>query len=58
MIERALGLRAEARRSLTTALDLNPGFSPLLAPRARAALAALGSVDARPGHAAPEAAAR
>jgi tetratricopeptide (TPR) repeat protein len=58
MIERALGLRAEARRSLTAALDLNPGFSPLLAPRARAALAALGSVDARPGHAAPEAAAR
>ncbi len=42
MIERALGLRSEARRSLAAALDLNPYFSPLLAPRARAALADLG----------------
>jgi tetratricopeptide (TPR) repeat protein len=44
MIERSLGLRAEARRSLAAALDLNPHFSPLLAPRARAALAALGGM--------------
>jgi hypothetical protein len=42
MIERALGLRDAARRSLTGALHLNPRFSPLLAPRARAALAELG----------------
>jgi tetratricopeptide (TPR) repeat protein len=41
MIERALGLRDAARRSLTGALHLNPRFSPLLAPRARAALAEL-----------------
>jgi hypothetical protein len=41
MIEQALGLRAAARRSLSAALNLNPSFSPLLAPRARAALAAL-----------------
>jgi tetratricopeptide (TPR) repeat protein len=42
MIERALGQRDDARRSLTEALRLNPHFSPLLAPRARAALAGLG----------------
>jgi tetratricopeptide (TPR) repeat protein len=42
MIEKALGLRADARRSLAAALDLNPYFSPLLVPRARAALAAVG----------------
>jgi tetratricopeptide (TPR) repeat protein len=42
MIEKALGLRAEARRNLAAALDLNPDFSPLLAPRAHAALAGLG----------------
>jgi tetratricopeptide (TPR) repeat protein len=42
VIERALGLRDAARRSLTAALDLNRQFSPLLAPRARAALAELG----------------
>lgn len=41
MIEKALGLRAAARRSLSAALNLNPSFSPLLAPRARTALAAL-----------------
>ncbi len=41
MIEKALGLRDAARRSLSAALDLNPHFSPLLAPRARAALATL-----------------
>jgi tetratricopeptide (TPR) repeat protein len=42
MIERALGQRDAARRSLAAALRLNPYFSPLLAPRARAALAGLG----------------
>jgi tetratricopeptide (TPR) repeat protein len=42
MIEKALGLRADARHSLAAALDLNPHFSPLLVPRARAALAAVG----------------
>jgi tetratricopeptide (TPR) repeat protein len=42
MIEQSLGLRADARRSLAAALALNPHFSPLLAPRARAALATLG----------------
>jgi tetratricopeptide (TPR) repeat protein len=42
MIEQALGLRTAARRSLAAALDLNPYFSALLAPRARATLARLG----------------
>jgi tetratricopeptide (TPR) repeat protein len=42
MIERALGMRDAARASLRAALQLNPRFSPLLAPRARAALAQLG----------------
>jgi Flp pilus assembly protein TadD len=41
MIERALGQTAGARRDLTTALAINPHFSPLLAPRARQALATL-----------------
>jgi tetratricopeptide (TPR) repeat protein len=41
MIEKSLGKRAAARRSLTAALDLNPEFSPVHAPRARAALADL-----------------
>ncbi|GAA2262236.1 hypothetical protein GCM10010145_29010 [Streptomyces ruber] len=41
MIERAVGDRAEARRSLRAALGLNPGFSPLGAGRARTALAEL-----------------
>jgi hypothetical protein len=41
MIERSLGLRDAARASLSAALRLNPRFSPLLAPRAKAALAAL-----------------
>jgi tetratricopeptide (TPR) repeat protein len=38
MIERALGRDAAARRSLRDALQLNPDFSPLHAPRAEAAL--------------------
>ncbi|RAY13528.1 hypothetical protein DPM19_19850 [Actinomadura craniellae] len=38
MIERSLGRTADARRSLTAALRLNPHFSPLDAPKARAAL--------------------
>ncbi|MBT2212301.1 hypothetical protein [Actinomadura sp. NEAU-AAG7] len=42
MIERSLGQRAPARRDLGAALRLNPSFSPLHAPRARAALASLG----------------
>jgi hypothetical protein len=42
MIEKALGRTADARRDLTAALRLNPHFSALHAPLARAALAALG----------------
>ncbi|MFE9058266.1 tetratricopeptide repeat protein [Streptomyces mutabilis] len=38
MIERAVGRERDARRHLTAALDLNPGFSPLGAREARAAL--------------------
>ncbi|MDQ3629154.1 MAG: hypothetical protein M3419_10170 [Actinomycetota bacterium] len=38
MIEKALSRPADARASLARALDINPYFSPLLAPRARAAL--------------------
>ncbi|WP_455360553.1 tetratricopeptide repeat protein [Streptomyces sp. SYSU K21746] len=41
-IERALGLPGAARRRLDEALRTNPHFSPLRAPLARAALAALG----------------
>ncbi|MFE3827370.1 tetratricopeptide repeat protein [Streptomyces sp. NPDC059092] len=41
MIERALGDDKAARRSLTAALDLNPGFSPTGAREATAALSAL-----------------
>jgi tetratricopeptide (TPR) repeat protein len=41
MIEKALGKRADARRSLATALDRNPYFSPLQAPKAKAALKGL-----------------
>ncbi len=44
MIERALGKSAPARRHLAEALRLNPYFSPLHAPVARAALAGLGEV--------------
>jgi tetratricopeptide (TPR) repeat protein len=42
MISKALGRTADARRDLTAALRLNPHFSALHAPLARAALAALG----------------
>nr|WP_306416167.1 tetratricopeptide repeat protein [Streptomyces sp. Alain-F2R5] len=38
MIERAVGRERDALRHLTAALDLNPGFSPLGAREARAAL--------------------
>ncbi|WP_234439570.1 MULTISPECIES: tetratricopeptide repeat protein [Streptomyces] len=41
-IERALDQTAPARRHLAEALRINPRFSPLHAPRASAALAALG----------------
>jgi len=43
MIELALGDRAAARDHLTTALQINPHFSPLDAPAARQALATLRS---------------
>lgn len=42
MIAKSLGRPDEARRSLERALSLNPGFSPLLAPRAETALQSLG----------------
>nr|WP_246113831.1 tetratricopeptide repeat protein [Streptomyces montanus] len=42
MIERATGHEREARDSLSAALELNPGFSPLGAKVARSALDALG----------------
>jgi len=38
MILAALGMRSEAQDQLTAALEINPYFSPLHAPRARAAL--------------------
>jgi len=38
MIEKSLGMVPEARRSLQRALDINPYFSPILAPQAREAL--------------------
>jgi tetratricopeptide (TPR) repeat protein len=38
MIERSLGMVPEARRSLQRALDINPYFSPILAPQARQVL--------------------
>ncbi|MER8188679.1 hypothetical protein ABT014_34365, partial [Kitasatospora sp. NPDC094015] len=41
-IERSLGLADAARAHLAEALRTDPSFSPLLAPQARAALAALG----------------
>ncbi|MEO7193711.1 MAG: hypothetical protein ABIZ05_02655 [Pseudonocardiaceae bacterium] len=41
MILKALGRDAEARQELSTALQINPYFSPLQAPRALAALAQL-----------------
>lgn len=42
VIEQALGMDADARASLDEALQTNPYFSPLHAPQAREALAALG----------------
>lgn len=42
MIEKSLGMNDQARQTLDTALDINPYFSPLHAPRAKEALAALG----------------
>lgn len=42
MIERALGMTEPARQTLDAALDTNPYFSPLHAPQAKEALAALG----------------
>ncbi|MFN2495411.1 MAG: tetratricopeptide repeat protein [Pseudonocardiaceae bacterium] len=45
MILAALGMRAEAARQLTEALKINPYFSPLHAPRARAALDELRSTE-------------
>ena len=41
MIEKALGRRTDARRSLAAALRLNSHFSPLWSPRAKTALEAL-----------------
>ena len=43
MIELAVGDKAAARASLRSALEINPHFSPLHAPRAQAALDQLGS---------------
>lgn len=45
-IERTLGMTDDARRHLADALRTNPDFSPLLAPQARTALAALGDPPA------------
>ena len=45
MIEKALGRTADARRDLTAALHLNPHFSALHAPLAKAALASLGGAS-------------
>ncbi|MFH8466859.1 tetratricopeptide repeat protein [Streptomyces sp. NPDC017991] len=42
MIERATGHEKEARASLSSALELNPGFSPVGAKQAEKALTALG----------------
>ncbi|MXM63295.1 tetratricopeptide repeat protein [Streptomyces sp. HUCO-GS316] len=46
MIERALKQQGPARRHLQEALRINPYFSPLWAPKARAALAELGEPPA------------
>ncbi|MGB8962945.1 MAG: hypothetical protein WCC38_13450 [Pseudonocardiaceae bacterium] len=43
MILKGLGRNAEAEQALSTAVQINPYFSPLQAPRARAALAQLRS---------------
>jgi len=45
MIEKSLGRAASARRDLTAALRLNPHFSALHAPRAKAALTSLGGAS-------------
>ena len=42
VIEAAVGERAAARRSLSSALELNPSFNPLQAPAARKLLKSLG----------------
>lgn len=46
IIEQSLGMKAQARASLNAALKINPYFSPLQAPKAKAALAALGQPSA------------
>ena len=43
MIEAGLGMRPQAVSDLREALKLNPNFSPLQAPQARAALKRLGA---------------
>jgi tetratricopeptide (TPR) repeat protein len=48
MIEHELGLDAPARRHLEEALRINPYFSPLRVPEARAALQELGQVPEEP----------
>ena len=48
-IERALELYGPARRHLAEALRINPYFSPLLVPRAQAALVELGEPSAAQG---------
>ena len=45
MIEKSLGDQAQAVSDLTTALKINPGFSPLQAPTAKKALQELGSAS-------------
>ena len=45
MIEKSLGRAADARRDLTAALRLNPNFSALHAPLAKAALTSLGGAS-------------
>lgn len=46
MIEKAMGQSADARRDLSTALSINPHFSPLQAPIAKRTLASLGGPTA------------
>ncbi len=49
MIEHALERYGAARRRLTEALQINPWFSPLHAPRAKEALARLGEPSVQAG---------
>ncbi len=49
MIEHALERYGAARRHLTEALQINPWFSPLHAPRAKEALARLGEPSVQAG---------